>query len=186
MFFKSNTQAINDAVQGQVIHIVAKDLNGGIGRDNLLPWEYSEDLKHFAQLTQGKSNIYMGYNTYLSLLEYSQHREELLLGRIVNVLITKPLPPNHKVKSGVVFCNHTTLNRVIKNDKTPVIIIGGSSLYKAYPPTIVFTTEIQSSFDCDTFYYPDLSSFSKIEIKKSENHPNLLKYYMYFKSQTIK
>ncbi|HCB51505.1 TPA: hypothetical protein DEP21_02925 [Patescibacteria group bacterium] len=40
--------------------------NRVIGNKNALPWHYSEDLKHFKNLTTGHT-IVMGSNTYFSI-----------------------------------------------------------------------------------------------------------------------
>ena len=46
--------------------LVATSPEGVIGKDNTIPWYYSEDLKRFKRLTIGK-NVIMGRNTYFSL-----------------------------------------------------------------------------------------------------------------------
>jgi len=46
--------------------IVAASNNNVIGKDNGLPWNVPEDLRHFAKTTKSGSLI-MGYNTYKSL-----------------------------------------------------------------------------------------------------------------------
>ena len=46
--------------------LVATSPEGVIGKDNTIPWYYSEDLKRFKRLTIGKTVI-MGRNTWESL-----------------------------------------------------------------------------------------------------------------------
>ncbi|NOR29984.1 MAG: dihydrofolate reductase, partial [Sulfitobacter sp.] len=46
--------------------IVAKALNGAIGRDGTIPWQVSEDMKSFQRETLGGALI-MGRNTWDSL-----------------------------------------------------------------------------------------------------------------------
>lgn len=46
--------------------IWAMDKNNLIGIDNDLPWHYSEDLKYFKEMTNGKTVI-MGENTFYSI-----------------------------------------------------------------------------------------------------------------------
>ena len=49
------------------IHLIwAQDQNGGIGKDGLLPWHVSEDLKNFKKITFN-SPIIMGRKTWDSL-----------------------------------------------------------------------------------------------------------------------
>ena len=49
--------------------IVAVDKNNGIGKNNKIPWYFSEDLKYFAKNTKGSGNnaIIMGRKTYESI-----------------------------------------------------------------------------------------------------------------------
>ena len=162
-----------------ITHIVAMDVKGGIGLNNKLPWHYPEDLKHFSQLTSKKDNLYVGYNTYLSLLEYSEGREELLTGRIVNVVVTKDLPNSTPIKDGVTFIDKSLLDIIVKDSDAHIIIIGGASLYKAYHPGAVFVTTVNKEFNCDTFYPTEyLDNFiSKFKIKTSETED--LEYSLY-------
>ena len=46
--------------------LVATSTEGNIGKNNTIPWHYSEDLKRFKKLTVGKTVI-MGRNTWESL-----------------------------------------------------------------------------------------------------------------------
>ena len=62
----------------ELIIIVAIAENNAIGKNNSLPWHYSEDLKHFKNLTSGHP-IVMGSNTADSL-------EAALPGRLNIVL----------------------------------------------------------------------------------------------------
>ena len=52
--------------------IVAVDKNNGIGKNNKIPWYFSEDLKYFAKMTKGGGNnaIIMGRKTYESIGNY--------------------------------------------------------------------------------------------------------------------
>ena len=47
--------------------IFAMDINNLIGKDNDLPWHYSEDLKYFKAVTSGKK-VVMGENTFFSIV----------------------------------------------------------------------------------------------------------------------
>ena len=54
--------------------IVAKDLDNGIGKNNSIPWNYPDDMKHFTQTTQSCENgninaIIMGRRTWVSIGE---------------------------------------------------------------------------------------------------------------------
>lgn len=163
-----------------ITHIVAMDLKGGIGLNNKLPWHYPEDLKHFAELTNKKDNLYVGYNTYLSLLEYSEGRTELLKGRVVNVVITKDLPPNTPIKDGVTFIDKALLDILVQDGNEDIIIIGGASLYKAYTPDELYVTTVNKEFNCDTFYPTEyIANFcSKVPLKQSTSEDLDFSLYM--------
>ena len=49
--------------------IVANCRNGGIGKNNMLPWNLKPDLNRFKKLTVGEKNnaIIMGKNTWESI-----------------------------------------------------------------------------------------------------------------------
>ena len=70
-------------------HIVAlSSANGAIGLYNKLPWHIPEDLKHFQELTMGKT-IYMGRNTFKSILPYV--KEAFLLAPYQKALVEEGL-----------------------------------------------------------------------------------------------
>ncbi len=52
--------------------------NRVIGNKNALPWHYSEDLKHFKNITTGHV-IVMGSNTYLSIGRPLPNRRNIVL-----------------------------------------------------------------------------------------------------------
>lgn len=60
--------------------VVAMDRNRLIGRDGDLPWRLPNDLKHFKQLTIGKT-VLMGRKTWVSLGRPLPERENWVLTR---------------------------------------------------------------------------------------------------------
>src|ERR1700722_18353939 len=60
--------------------IVARDLNGVIGRDNALPWRLPADLRRFKTLTMGKPML-MGRRTFDSIGRALPGRAHLVLTR---------------------------------------------------------------------------------------------------------
>ena len=52
----------------KIIAVLAMTEERLIGNNGALPWHIPEDLKHFQQLTRGKT-VVMGKNTYYSLPE---------------------------------------------------------------------------------------------------------------------
>lgn len=122
--------------------IAAHDPNLVIGLNGELPWNYSEDLKHFKRTTLGKPVI-MGRGVFEEL------KEKPLPGR-TNIVLSQSKKYAH-----VTTC--TSLEEVLENlNEEEVFIIGGGVLYRQ---TIDFAdkliiTEIQKEYPGDT-YFPE-------------------------------
>ena len=68
--------------------IVAVSKNYGIGINNELPWNISEDLKHFSKTTSGNGNnaIVMGRNTWDSFNgRHLKKRDHLILSTSLSI-----------------------------------------------------------------------------------------------------
>ena len=66
------------------IHMIwAQDSNNAIGREGILPWNFSEDLKNFKSLTTGHT-IIMGRKTWDSLGRPLPGRANIVLTRKTN------------------------------------------------------------------------------------------------------
>ena len=137
--------------------IVAFDNNRGIGKNNKMPWHFSEDLKYFSKLTKGDNNnaIIMGKNTWNSLSKPLQGRDNLILSTTLD--ITHNSPKNNYIKTFrtldelEVFC--------INQNYTNVWIIGGGQIYydflnsnKIDKIDKVYATLINNNYDCDVFF----------------------------------
>ena len=94
--------------------LVATSPEGIIGKDNAIPWYYSEDLKRFKRLTVGK-NVIMGRKTWESLP-------------------IKPLPDRRNIvitRSSIdnVEC-FKSINDAINTCEGDIWFIGGAGIYK--------------------------------------------------------
>ena len=94
--------------------LVAVSPEGIIGKDNTIPWHYSEDLKRFKELTMGNT-IIMGRKTWESLPK-------------------KPLPNRRNIvitRSSIneVEC-FQSIDEALETCKGDVWFIGGSGIYK--------------------------------------------------------
>ena len=67
-------------MSGQVTLVVARAINGVIGRDGGLPWHISADLKRFKALTMGSAMV-MGRRTFDSLPKLLPGRRHIVLTR---------------------------------------------------------------------------------------------------------
>lgn len=143
--------------------IVAMDQNNGIGKDNRLPWHYTEDLKYFSKTTKSQSlnmnAIIMGRKTYESI-------GFALPGR-VNYVLSHSLKQKDLDSKIHIFDN---LKDLLKDVETKHFnecwIIGGAEIYKQFLETEkqlvdeIYITKIKRNYDCDTF-------FSKILVERN-------------------
>lgn len=149
--------------------------NNCIGINNQLPWNIPEDMKHFKEITKGKT-VMMGRKTFESILGY----------------LGKPLPGrksivisrnnDYKVPEGVeVFSNWE--DAVKKHADEEVFVIGGASLYAQTinAADTLYITHVDKKVDGDTFFpvidasvwketkREDHADFSFVTYRKIEN-----------------
>ena len=132
--------------------IVACDEEGGIGRNNGIPWVCKEDMGYFRRTTigHGKNAVIMGRNTYESLpLHFLPRRDNVVLSR---TLERNEVHPNVSISKNIT----EALERTADNEE--VWVIGGSEVYSAllsnYQHLIeeIHITRIKGSYSCDTFF----------------------------------
>lgn len=119
--------------------IAALDYNGLIGINNKLPWGYiQEDMEHFRKTTEGTICV-CGKNTAKGLPSYLPNRELL-------VLTSDGIDGKLDLKA--------LLEEI--SSKKPVMIIGGSNVYKqAFETDLVdevILTVIKSEYEGDTYF----------------------------------
>lgn len=120
--------------------VVARALNGTIGKDGTLPWHLPGDLKHFKNVTMGSAMV-MGRKTFDSLPGLLPGRRHIVLTR-----------DRDWVRDGVevVHCKDDALT-VAKGD--PVSIIGGSDIFALFHDVAdrIELTEVLAEVEGDTF-----------------------------------
>jgi dihydrofolate reductase len=123
--------------------IVAYDRARGIGKSNALPWRLPAELAHFKRTTMGKP-IVMGRKTYESI-------GRPLPGRR-NVVISRDFPAREGLEVARTF--DEALH--VAADAPEVMVIGGGNVYGQALPIAhcVYATEIDHSFDVDTYFPP--------------------------------
>ena len=125
---------------------VAVSENNVIGKNNDLPWHLPEDLKHFKELTLGKT-VLMGRKTYESIVA---RLGKPLPGR-KNVVITRQA--GYKVPAGVlVFFDLESAFKALAGED--VYVIGGAEIYKQALPVAqkFYLTRVKGDFDGDVFF----------------------------------
>jgi dihydrofolate reductase len=136
--------------------VVAIDENGGIGKNNTLPWHIPADLKHFARTTMG-GTVIMGRKTWESIPQNYKPLKNRL-----NIVLTGNL--NYEVPEGVKLAS--SIDGALGLVEGKAFVIGGAKLFEeaiihAECDELIIT-KLFGSFDCDTFfpYIPD--SFEKV------------------------
>lgn len=128
-----------------LIAAVAK--NGCIGKNGTLPWRIPEDLKHFRELTVGKT-VVMGRKTWESIPEKFRPLPDR-----TNVVVTRQV--GYPVPTGVE--TYPSVDEALTwHADDDVMIIGGADIYgqtieKADRLEI---TEVDQTVDGDAFFPP--------------------------------
>ena len=136
--------------------IVAIGENHAIGKNNQLLWHMPNDLKHFKDITSGRT-IIMGRKTFDSVGKPLPKRR--------NIVVTRQditIPGCEVVKSiedGLALC---------KNEDE-VFIGGGAEIYKLamHLTDRIYLTIIHKSFDADTFF-PGIDKSEWKEVKRED------------------
>jgi dihydrofolate reductase len=140
--------------------IAAIDQNGGIGKDNQLLCHLPADLKHFKQLTTGKTVI-MGRKTFESLPGGALPKRR-------NIVISR--------QTNLTLANCEVFNSLFDafaacESEDSVFVIGGENVYKQAIANadVLEITEIGARFDADAFF-PAIEEGIWKRVQE-ENHP---------------
>jgi dihydrofolate reductase len=158
--------------------IVAVSDDWGIGKDNELLWNISEDLKRFKRLTSGNTVI-MGKRTWESL------PRRPLPGR-TNVVLTDD--PNEIIEGSVTaYSIEDALNKSKKGDET--FVIGGGSIYRQFMPIAdrLLITHVHKKAPADV-YFPEIDLniwevAEKTDFEMSETNPIAYSYVIYIRRE---
>jgi dihydrofolate reductase len=147
--------------------IVAIGENHAIGKSNQLLWHMPNDLKHFKEITSGRT-IIMGRKTFDSVGKPLPRRR--------NIVVTRQditIPGCEVVKSiedGLALCK----------DEDEVFIGGGAEIYKLamHLTNRIYLTIIHKSFDADTFF-PEIDKNEWKEIAREDHQADEKNPYPY-------
>jgi dihydrofolate reductase len=120
--------------------VVARAINGTIGKDGVLPWHLPGDLKHFKAVTMGSAMI-MGRKTFDSLPGVLPGRRHIVLTRDTEWAV-----PGVEVAHG--------RDEALKlAGKDPVTVIGGSDIFAMFHDLAdrIELTEVLAEVEGDTF-----------------------------------
>jgi dihydrofolate reductase len=142
----------------RVTIVLARAINGVIGRDGVLPWHIPGDLKRFKQLTMGSAMI-MGRKTFDSLPGILPGRRHIVMTR----------DPDWAVE-GVEVAHDVDAALAAAGDE-PVSVIGGAAIFELFEPIAdrIELTEVLAEIDGDVSM-PDLRSSERWRETASEDH----------------
>lgn len=139
--------------------IAAVDRNGVIGSNGKMPWNLSEDLLYFKEMTHN-CPIIMGRKTHQSIGRILSDRENIVITRQTdngNVVLAEAYKVNSPIDAVVKAKMLINDNPKIRNE---IFVIGGGEIYKQFLNIAdrIYLTEIDTEFEGDTFF----PEFSKI------------------------
>ena len=138
--------------------VLARAINGVIGKDGKLPWHIPGDLKRFKQLTMGSAMI-MGRKTFDSLPGILPGRQHIVMTH----------DPEWQVEGVEVV--HDVDSAITAAGKTPISVIGGAAIFELFEPIAdkIELTEVIAEVDGDVSM-PDLRSSERWREVAYEDH----------------
>jgi dihydrofolate reductase len=138
--------------------VVARAINGVIGRDNQLPWHIPGDLKRFKALTMG-SVMVMGRKTFESLPGLLPGRRHIVLTRDAD-WAAEGAEVAHDVEGALALAG-----------SEPVSVIGGAAIFALFEPIAdrIELTEVIAEVEGDVTM-PDLRSSERWTESDYEDH----------------
>lgn len=124
--------------------VVAAAKNNVIGKDGELPWQLSNDLKHFKNVTWGMP-VVMGRKTYEALGKPLNGRKNIIISRQSGLQIEGAI---------LVKTFDDALFLVKQMDVKEVMVIGGGEIYKMVfdKATRIYLTRVEAEPEGDTHF----------------------------------
>ena len=138
--------------------VLARAINGVIGRDNDLPWHIPGDLKRFKALTMGSAMI-MGRKTFDSLPGVLPGRRHIVLTH------------DRSWSADGAEVVHSVDEAIESAGSEPISVIGGAAIFGLFEPIAdrIELTEVLAEVDGDVTM-PDLRSSERWREIASEDH----------------
>ena len=138
--------------------VLARAINGVIGRDNQMPWHIPGDLKRFKALTMGSAMV-MGRKTFESLPGLLPGRRHIVLTRDANW---------HA--AGTEVAHDVDAALALAGDEA-VSVIGGAAVFALFEPIAdrIELTEVLAEVEGDVTM-PDLRSSERWREQSYEDH----------------
>ena len=143
---------------GPVTLVVARAINGVIGRDGGLPWHIPADLKRFKALTMGSAMV-MGRKTFDSLPGILPGRRHIVLTRDRD-WYAEGAEAVHDIEGALLCAGHD-----------PVSVIGGAEVFALFLPLAdrIELTEVLAEAEGETIM-DDPRSTGRWRESNCENH----------------
>lgn len=138
--------------------VLARAINGVIGKDGALPWHIPGDLRRFKQLTMGSAMI-MGRKTFDSLPGILPGRQHIVMTH----------DPQWQVEG--VDAVHDVESAIAAAGKSPISVIGGAAIFALFEPIAdrIELTEVIAEVDGEVAM-PDLRSSERWREIAYEDH----------------
>ena len=138
--------------------VLARAINGVIGKDNALPWHIPGDLKRFKQLTMGSAMI-MGRKTFDSLPGILPGRQHIVMTRDSSWNV-EGVDVVHDIDSAIAAAGDTAIS-----------VIGGAAIFDLFEPIAdkIELTEVIAEIEGDVSM-PDLRSSERWREVSYEDH----------------
>ncbi len=150
---------MTDSSRPRITLVVARALNGAIGRGGTLPWRISADLKRFKALTISSVMI-MGRRTFDSLPGLLPGRRHIVLTR------------DQAWSAPGVEVAHSVAEALALAGSGPVSVIGGADIFDLFLPLAdsIELTEVLAEVEGDIFMPDPRSGASWREVARVD-HP---------------
>jgi len=148
----------------EIVLVVAIAKNGVIGKNGVIPWHISDDMKRFKALTLGHT-VVMGRKTWDSL------PKKPLPGRI-NVVVTRQ--KDWQAEGAVTA---SSLGQATAGTSGTVMVIGGAEIYERALPMAsrIELTEIHEDIDGDAHFDFDRTGWHET-LREEQVTPDGLRY----------
>ena len=141
--------------------VLARAINGVIGKDGTLPWHIPADLRRFKALTMGSAMI-MGRKTFDSLPGVLPGRQHIVLTR------------DPEWRQDGVDTVHSLEDSIAAAGETAISVIGGAAIFDMFEPIAdrIELTEVLAEVEGDVTM-PDLRSSERwVEIASEDHEPS--------------
>lgn len=156
--------------------ILAHDKNGGIGKDNKIPWKCKSDIDFFWN-TIGDHTVIVGRKTWESVKNYFLKRRPTAK----HIIVTSK--PDNQETENCIFVK--SIEEALSFNDNLMFICGGSKVYDSVKNyvNVAIETVIDGEYECDSYapkWLNDMTSFVDFDLQSNENQPKAHVYIRYW------